>query len=248
MKDIIKVVLIIFLVTFVVHFCRANFSDMQENETYISTADSKIKIELTKEDEDILDDYGNVMVTQHIAYLHIDGEKYQGTYKLFVSNKFKKELSVDFYGYNVSTDNPSGLLLGHFYVKRNKLVVKDIKDYYTSKGIFKENNTFIRKTWWNTWGKKVIIILIILFVIWLLRIPEFLMNKKYREETINDFKESKREYDKEKEEMLKDYYEEVSGYKELMKEGVNEMKEGVEEIKDVLKKGLEEYKNNNKKN
>ena len=251
MKDLIKVVLIILCLAFVIRFCRANFSDMQENETYISTANSNVKIQLTKEDDVSYSDAGIPSSPRHIAYLYIDGAKYKGHYNLYVSNQLKKDLSIDFYGYNESVDNPRGLLFGHFYVKRNKIVVKDVT---YSDSIFKENNTFTRKTWWNTWGKKGIIILAILLIIWLLRIPEFIMNKKYREESINEFRESKKEYDKVRAEGKMYYDKEVSEYREMMNEGINELKntmkeakEGVTEMKDILKKGLEEYKKDNKK-
>lgn len=50
------------------------------------------------------------------------------------------------------------------------------------------------------------------------------------------------------------YDKEVSEYREMMNEGINELKntmkeakEGVTEMKDILKKGLEEYKKDNKK-
>lgn len=261
MKDLIKVLAIIFAVVFVIRFCRANFSDMTANATYVSTNDKHIMIELTEEKQQIIHDNSAIEGAEptveeggNIAYLHVNDEIYEGTYTMFVNNKFKKILMVSFVDQGLyHRNNPGSWLYENFYVKRNKLVVQDKNDYYTNRSIFKENNTFKKKTWWNTWGLKLCIILIVAFIIWLLRIPEFIMNKKYREKSINEFKESKKEYDKEKEKMRKDYEEEISGYTELMKEGIddfkNEMKnvkEGVNEMKDSLKKGLEEYKKSKK--
>ena len=104
MKDLIKVVLIILLLAFVIRFCRANFSDMQENETYISTANSNVKIQLTKEDDVSYSDAGIPSSPRHIAYLYIDGAKYKGHYNLYVSNQLKKDLSIDFYGLTIQED------------------------------------------------------------------------------------------------------------------------------------------------
>lgn len=71
------------------------------------------------------------------------------------------------------------------------------------------------------------------------------MNKKYREESINEFRESKKEYDKVRAEGKMYYDKEVSEYREMMNEGINELKntmkeakEGVTEMKDILKRVL----------
>lgn len=168
MKDIIKVVAVILGITFVIHFCRANFSDMAASETYISTADKHIKIKITEEEKQDIDEFGNLIDSKYKAYLYVNGDEYEGTYKMFVSNTFQKELWVTFDDQGLyHEDHPGSSLTEDFYVKRNKIVVKDKNGFYTNKSIFKENNTFIRKTWWNTWGKKVVIILAILFVLWL---------------------------------------------------------------------------------
>lgn len=172
MKGFIKVALIFVVCWLIVNICRANFYDMQEHETYVSSTDSEVKIELTKKDEELTDVYGNVIFTNHVAYLHVDEETYEGTYKLFVSNKFQKELWVDFYGYNKSDSNPNGALHEYFKVKRNKLTVMD---GYLHDDIFIENKTFTRRTWWSTWGKKVFGILVIIFILWLFKdVPELL--------------------------------------------------------------------------
>lgn len=200
MKDLIKAVFIIFLVAFVIKFCRANFSDMAASETYISTADSHIKIKLTEEKQD---------VGRYKAYLYVNDEVYEGTYKMFVSNTFKKELWLSFDDYGLyHEDYPGSLLYEDFYVKRNKIVVQDKSGYYTQKCIFKENNTFYKKTWWNTWGKKVVIILAMLFLFWLFKdVPKQLKDKEFREEMKDDIKE-------------------------YFKEGI---KEGMKDINDALK-------------
>ena len=192
MKDLLKILAVIFIAFFVIRFCRANFSNMKANETYISTADKHIKIELTEEKATYSDDYGNIWETgEYIAYLYVNDEVYDGTYTMFVSNTFKKELWVIFNDQGLyHEDNPGSSLSEDFYVKGNKIVVQDKNGYYTNKSIFKENNTFTRKTWWNTWGKKIVIILAILFVLWLFKdVPKELKNKEFREEMKDDLKE-----------------------------------------------------------
>lgn len=191
MKGFVKVVLVIIACGLIINICRLKFSDMQENETYVSSTNSNVKIELTKEDEEILNDYGELMVTNHIAYLYVDGETYKGDYKLFVSNAFKKELWVNFYGYNENDNNPGGALHEYFQIKRNKLV---LKDDCLHEGIFLENHTFVKKTWWNTWGKKIVIVLAILFVIWLLKeLPKLLKDKEFVQDFVDDLKEDHKE-------------------------------------------------------
>lgn len=187
MKDLLKILAVIFIAFFVIRFCRANFSHMKASETYISTADKHIKIELTEEK-----DYET---GAYIAYFYVNDEVYEGTYKMFVSNTFKKELWVIFSDQGLyHEDNPGSSLSEDFYVKGNKIVVQDKNGYYTNKSIFKENNTFIRKTWWNTWGKKVVIILAILFVLWLFKdVPKQFKDKEFREEMKDDLKESLKE-------------------------------------------------------
>ena len=112
MKDLLKILAVIFIVLFVIRFCRANFSHMKADETYISTADKHIKIELTEEKETTSDDYGNVDETgAYIAYLYVNDEVYEGTYKMFVSNTFKKELWVIFDDHGLyHEDNPGSSL------------------------------------------------------------------------------------------------------------------------------------------
>ena len=198
MKDLLKILAVVFVVFFVIRFCRANFSDMKANETYISTADKHIKIELTEEEKHNIDDLGNISSSNHIAYLYVNDDVYEGTYNMFVSNTFKKELWVAFDDQGLCHEtlevNPGAWLREEFYVKRNKIVVKDIKDYFTINSIFKENNTFIRKTWWNTWGKNVVIILGLLFGIWLFKdVPKMLKDKEMMKELKNDFKENLKE-------------------------------------------------------
>lgn len=177
MKGFIKVVLVIVAIGLIINICRAKFSDMQEEETYVSSTNSKVKIELTKEDEEFRNDTGILLFTKHIAYLHVNGEVYKGSYKLFVNNKYKKELWVDFSrSLNDGTNTTE-----FFQVKRNKLILKD-KLGYIIHDIFKENRTFIKKTWWNTWGNKVAIVLAVLFIIWLFKdTPKLLKDKEFME-------------------------------------------------------------------
>ncbi len=209
MKDIIKILAVILGIAFVINFCRANFSHMKASETYISTEDKNIKIELTEEKEICTYDDGYTMETgRYVAYLYVNDEVYEGAYKMFVSNTLKKELWLSFDDHGMyHDDHPGSLLYEDFYVKRNKIVVQDKNGYYTQKCIFKENNTFYKKTWWNTWGKKIVIILAILFVLWLLKdIPKQFKDKEFREEMKDDLKEHFKE-----------------GIKEVMKEGIKDI-------------------------
>lgn len=175
MKDLIKVVLVLAACGLIINICRAKFSDMQEKATYVSSTNPKVKIELTKEDEELRNDAGILLFTKHIVYLHVNGEVYKGSYKLFVTNKFKKELWVDF-----SRSLDDGInTTDYFQVKRNKLILKNELGYIIY-DIFKENRTFIKKTWWNTWGNKAVIVLAVLFVIWLFKdTPQLLKDKEF---------------------------------------------------------------------
>lgn len=191
-KNFLKILAVIFVVSLVARFCRANFSVMTEHEMYISTADDNIRIELTEEKTDSNS-------PRPIVYLYVDDEVYEGTYEMFVSNKLKKELwlTVDDYGmcHEALEVNPGSPLTENFYVKRNKLVVQDPKWYLTRKSIFKDNNTFIRKTWWNTWGKTAAIIVGVLFVIWLFKdVPKMLKDKGMRQMFKELVNESVKEY------------------------------------------------------
>lgn len=188
-------------------------------------------------------------------YLHIGDNSYKGYYTIKAKG-FKKIVTISLYDTEFEFHEP--LNKSNTYVtitlqkKGNNL--KFLKGFGAPNiSIFNDNNRFHKKTWWNTWGLKLCFILIVAFIVKLLRIPEFIMNKKYREESINEFKESKKEYDKAQAELKKDYEEEVSEYKEMMNEGINDFKNAmkeakgeVTEMKDALKKGLEEYKKNNK--
>lgn len=180
MKDLIKVVLVIAACGLIINICRAKFSDMQEKETYVSSTNSKVKIELTEEDEELVSDSGMLLATNHIAYLYVNGEVYKGSYKLFVNKKFKKELWLNF---------PVIGVYDYFQVKGNKLILKN--DHYIYSDIFRENRTFIKKTWWNTWGKKVVIVFAVLFVIWLFKdTPKLLKDKEFMREMKEGMKEN----------------------------------------------------------
>lgn len=202
MKSLLKILAVIFVAFLIIRFCKANFSDMTESEMYISTTDDHVKIELTEENTDSDS-------PQHIAYLYVNDEVYEGIYTMFVSNTFKKELWLSINDHEMYhegfEDNPGSWLHGNFYVKRNKIVIQDTRDPLTRRSIFNDNNTFIKKTWWNTWGKKAAIIIGVLFVIWLLKdLPKMLKDKEMRQMFKDDFKESAKEYVNDVAEEVKD--------------------------------------------
>ncbi len=254
MKDlVVKIFTLLFIVSFIiaipVSIIKGHIEDMTLDATYMNKADHDIKLKFTKDiakSEDF-----------HLAFLYVDGDEYRGRYKFEMGKKLGKYITMYFNEYPKSEESDYSTTL-HMTLKYNKRKLTVVESYGVDTdnegSPFAPNQIFAKRTWWHIWGKKLCIILIAAFIIWLLRIPEFIVNKKYREKSINDFKESKKEYDKEKENIQKDYEEEVSGYTELMREGVddfkNEMKnvkEGVNEMKDSLKKGLEEYKKSKKK-
>ena len=51
-----------------------------------------------------------------------------------------------------------------FIITRNKMKVAsgDSLYYYSQNSIFEDGQKFYRKTWWNTWGRKVVFILCII--------------------------------------------------------------------------------------
>ena len=123
---------------------------------------------------------------------------------------FKKELWLSINDHEMYhegfEDNLGSWLHGNFYVKRNKIVIQDTRDPLTRRSIFNDNNTFIKKTWWNTWGKKAAIIIGVLFVIWLLKdLPKMLKDKEMRQMFKDDFKESANEYVNDVAEEVKDF-------------------------------------------
>lgn len=200
MKNLIKIILIIVVCGFVINICRAKFTNMKENETYVSSTNSKIKIELT--DEDFYTDDGFFIDTKHVAYLYVDDVVYNGGYTLFVNNIFQKELWVDFYDY-YEDDNTTGALYEYFWVKGKRITTKT---GYIHNPIFADNPTFVKQTWWNIWGKKVIIAITILFAIWLFK---DLFTKEGRKDAKEIVKDSMNEYKEDMKETVRDSLENI---------------------------------------
>ena len=175
-SSVVIVIILIFAIAGIVNVCRDKYGDMVLEDTYISSSNKQVKIELTKENEELLDDYGNILFIKHIAYLHVDGETYKGYYSLFVSNKLKKELWVDFY-----TDSGSSIS-EYFFMKGNKLTLQDEFRMYRA-DIFEENQTFVKQTWWNIWGKKAAIFITILGTVWICfsNFKDSIKNKNHEE-------------------------------------------------------------------
>jgi hypothetical protein len=127
----------------------------KSNATYVSTYDSDVEIELTKDDE-IIDE----ALTHHIAYLHADGKTYKGYYYIITQSIWDRQLALTF-EYEVSDDYPDGIIDEYFKIKGKKLEIQNVS-VMKQVNLFANNRYFVKKTWWNTWGRKTIIILIIL--------------------------------------------------------------------------------------
>lgn len=264
-KTVVASILIALIVIFFINALAPYSTDGVMDATFFSKNNHDIQLEFTEDTEKLIGKYDNDSSDIHeeyeydsepIMYLHIGDNSYKGNYTIKAKG-FKKIITISLYDTEFEFHEPVNQSDTYVIITlqkegNNLKFLKGFGAPYIS--IFNDNNKFHKKTWWNTWGLKLCIILIVAFILWLLRIPEFITNKKYREKSINVFKESKKEYDKEKEKMRKDYEEEVSEYTDLMKEGINDfkdemknVKEGVNEMKDSLKRGFEEYKNNKKK-
>lgn len=231
------------------------------NETYISKNDSNVRIELTDKTVEVTDynekyDVEILAYTYTVAYLHVGKKTYEGSYSM-PAKGFRKELWVSFEDNGECHRIPEGSswdkLDEYFYVKGNRLIWKE-EASSTRESIFEDNDIFYRKTWWNTWWKKVLILLFVIFLIWLFRIPELIKSKKCREETINSFKDLRKEYREEMKETKEDSKREQEEYKKMMKEGVQEgmkeIKEGISQFKDdmkEIKENVKKYKEENKK-
>lgn len=264
-KTVAAAILIALIVIFFINALAPYSTDGVMDATFFSKNDRDIQLEFTEDTEKLIGRYDNDYSEVHeeyeydsnpIMYLHIGNNSYKGNYTIKAKG-FKKIVTINLYDTEFEFHEPVNEYDTYVIITLQKEGnnLKFLEGFGApSKSIFNENNKFHKKTWWNTWGLKLCIILIVAFIVWLLRIPEFIMNKKYREESINEFKESKKEYDKAQAKLKKDYEEEVSEYRETMNEGINdfkkamkETKEGVTEMKNALKKGLEEYKKDNEK-
>lgn len=163
MSDLKKILIIGLIVFVIVNYIVSNRGLTEKsNATYVSTYDSDVEIELTKDDE-IIDE----MLTHHIAYLHADGKTYKGYYYIITQSIWKKYLDITF-EYEVSDDHPDGLLNEYFKIKGKKLEIQSVYGMNQVE-LFANNRYFVKKTWWNTWGKKAVIILVILGGIWVFK-------------------------------------------------------------------------------
>lgn len=252
-KLAVKIFTVLFVISFIIAIpiaiVKGHVENTTLNATYMNKTDHGTKMKFTKDISEV--------INSHVVFLYVDGREYRGYYRFEMGKKFEKYVSVYFNGYPDSNEEGYSYSL-NMRLKYSKKKITVVSSY--GEGVDDEgsplalNQIFIKRTWWNTWGLKLCIVLIVAFIVWLLRIPEFIMNKKYREESINEFRESKKEYDKEQAEGKMYYDKEVSEYRETMNEGINELKntmkevkEGVTEMKNIFKKGLEEYKKDNKK-
>lgn len=159
MKKVLTVLFVALIIYFIINKIAVSNGTKEYREgTYVSSNDSKLKIELTQ------DAYEN-QTTGYAAQLYVDGKYYNGQYIMSTASIFKKYMFVDFVGVIESTDdNPNGVVGATFLVKGNKLVLVNAANDETTH-IFDDNTKFIKKTWWTIWGKKAVIIC---FVLWIL--------------------------------------------------------------------------------
>lgn len=168
------------------------------DETYIGTSNKNVKIVLTEEtankhvtiDNDENNSYDVEMSGVFMAYLYIDDEVHEGTYHIEMKN-FKKYFYVIFYGFHDEIGDVSwDFITDTLVLEGNKLTFLN-KDAQNIQKYFLNNRMFKKLTWWNIWGKKVIIILAILFAVWLFKdVPKMLKDREMMKFFKDDFKET----------------------------------------------------------
>lgn len=166
MKDlVVKILTVLFVISLVlaipVAIIKGHVEGMTLNATYMNKTDHGIKMKFTKDVSKAID--------SHVVFLYVDGKEYRGNYRFEMGRKFEKYVSVSFNEYPEINENgySSSLNMRLRYSKKKITVVSSYGDGVDDeRSPFALNQIFIKKTWWNTWGKKFIITLIILFVIW----------------------------------------------------------------------------------
>ena len=130
---------------------------------------------------------------------------------------FKRTILITFNNYNITEDNPEGSMSECFIITRNKMKVAsgDSLYYYSQNSIFEDGQKFYRKTWWNTWGRKVVFILCIIGFIMafsddIIRLVTGNKNYESKNEIIKNIREDVRDP------MVRDIKEAVEEFKESM--------------------------------
>lgn len=194
-KLVVKILTVLFIISFIiaipVSIIKGRVDNMTLDATYSSKTDHTVKIRFTEKEGDTPEGYAHLYDGHHIAYLYVDGKEYYGIYKFDLAKKFDKVIRMNFYGYP-DNDIAEGSTYVLFKFSKKKLNVIETRDQWVyGEGIFADNQIFVKKTWWNTWGKKLIIILAILFAIWLFKdVPQKLKDKEMMQEIKNDLKEN----------------------------------------------------------
>lgn len=197
---IVKILAVLFAVSFIIAipisiikgYVQKSIDKMSLDATYICENDPDIKLKFTETFGNTPDGYMDTDDSR-IVYLYVDDREYYGLYRFSLADKFNKVINTTFYDSNLEPGK--GIFLEFDYSKKklNILSVLHFKYGFSDEGAFEKNQVFVKKTWWNIWGLKLCILLIVAFAVWMLRLPEFIMKKKYREKTINEIRESKKE-------------------------------------------------------
>ncbi len=177
MEDLVtKIFKFLFIVSFIiaipVSIIKGHIEDMTLDTTYMNKTDYDIRLKFTKDIAKNKD--------FHVAFLYADGGEYRGYYKFEMGKKLEKYITVYFNEYpkGEESDYSTTLHMTLKYSKRKLTVVESYGGDTDNEGSpFAPNQIFTKRTWWHIWGKKLCIILIVALVIWLLRIPEIIMNK-----------------------------------------------------------------------
>lgn len=173
--------IICFIIAIPVSIIKGRVQNKTLNATYVSKTDRHVKIQFTKKEGNAPNGV-NPFDNPHIVYLYADGEKYYGIYKFDLSDKFNKVIKVCFYDYG------DGRLNEQFDYSKKKLTVSGT--YH--EGVFIDNPSFAKKTWWSTWGIKLLILAAVFFAVWSFKdAPKILKDKGLREEVkVDDTHES----------------------------------------------------------
>ena len=136
--------------------------------------DHSTELKFTKDISEVID--------SHVVFLYIDGKESRGSYSFKMGKKFEQYIEVNFKGYpeNNENDFSDSLYMRLKYRKKKLTVVSSSyeNDLDTPESSLALNQIFIKRTWWHIWGKKAIILLVLIFGMWLLKdVPKALKDK-----------------------------------------------------------------------
>lgn len=195
-KLVVNIFTVLFIVSFIIaipvsiikNHIQKSIDNMTLDMTYMSKTDHNVKIKFTENKGDTPEGYANTY-DRYIAYFYVDGKEYYGIYKFDLIDKMNKIIRMNFY--ESDFQEARGVYV-EFDINKKELSVREslyYKNGFSDEGVFEENQIFIKKTWWTTWGKKFIVVLVTLFAIWRFKdVPKMLKDKEVKDDIKDNLK------------------------------------------------------------